>query len=254
MSSISSPRWRWVCSSAARSARRSSSHAFSAASRSAVAARHSASAADCVSASARSSFSSADSASPSSAISRAQAPSRSSSSRIWRSFASMRVLPPSMLPLTPTRRAWTESSSSSMARKRSCSAFPSCSSAAIVFVASCSSRRAASRSTRIASIAASRSASRFPAQRRSIAFSRSPASRARRARAAWRSTETSCLRTSLMMSLNRTRFSSVESSLRSASRFFSLYLVIPAASSKMKRRSSGLELSTMSIFPCSMME
>ena len=57
-----------------------------------------------------------------------------------------------------------------------------------------------------------------------------------------------------MMSARRSRFASVASSLRSASFFCDLYFVMPAASSKIARRSSGREERIMSIFPCSMIE
>ena len=52
----------------------------------------------------------------------------------------------------------------------------------------------------------------------------------------------------------RRRLFSVSLSLFSASLFFDLYFVIPAASSKIKRRSSGLELKIRSILPCSIKE
>ena len=56
------------------------------------------------------------------------------------------------------------------------------------------------------------------------------------------------------MSSSRSRFASVASSLRSASRFCALYFVMPAASSKIARRSSGRDDRIMSILPCSMIE
>ena len=50
------------------------------------------------------------------------------------------------------------------------------------------------------------------------------------------------------------RLASVCSSLRSASFFWLLYLVMPAASSKIARRSSGRDERIWSILPCSMIE
>ena len=60
--------------------------------------------------------------------------------------------------------------------------------------------------------------------------------------------------TSAMISFILTRFCSVSSSLLSASFLLDLYFVIPLASSKTSRLSSGLELKTWSILPCSMSE
>ena len=54
----------------------------------------------------------------------------------------------------------------------------------------------------------------------------------------------------MTMSLRRSKLFSVSFNLFNASLFFDLYLVMPEASSKIIRRSSGLALTTRSTFPC----
>ena len=63
-----------------------------------------------------------------------------------------------------------------------------------------------------------------------------------------------CFSSSVRISVTRTRFCFSSSSFFWAMAFLRLNFTIPAASSKSSRRSSGLPLNILSIWPCPMME
>ena len=110
-----------------------------------------------------------------------------------------------------------------------------------------------SSSSRLAMRSASPSSSRaFPASIcRTIPRIWSRISEYLRALAACRLSEPSCFSTSTTMSCTRDKFTFDDSSLASASRFFVLNFVTPAASSIIARRSIGFVDKISPIRPCS---
>ena len=136
---------------------------------------------------------------------------------------------------------------------------PSSASAASTAVSSSARRAPQQRRPRSASSAAARRrrrragaasvASSRPARKSRSAGSSATRSPWRRAASAWRSSGRSWRRTSRSRSPRRVRLPSVAASRRSAFSLRLRYFRTPAASSMMRRRSSGRALSTASIWP-----